>query len=247
MPVTRLASLLCWAIAVIAATACQSAPAAPTSAPAKAAEPTKPAAAPAAPAAASPAAAASPVAAASSVAATSPAPSASPAAAMSVSGTIDGVDGRILAITTENGPARVQVPETTRLEKEGPGTTADLQPGLSVGVTSLPDGTIKQVRIFQQSSNIRGSQSPMAGPDQGNTMTNARIISFDGRQLVIDLNGQQLPFAVAASTEVVKPLPASFADFTAGKMVSASGEPGPNGLLVATSAFLPGPRPNIAC
>jgi hypothetical protein len=229
-----------WIVGLLCLAACQPAPpAAPTSAPAKpAAQATSPAAA-----AASPAAIASPSP--SPVVLASPSPS--PAAATSVSGPIDSIAGRVLTVATNTGSRQVQVPESARIEQEGTGTVADLRPGLSVGITGRPDGTARSIRIFPAALGTpRPGQIPMSGPEQGNIMTNAVIESFDGQTLVVSAAGSSFRIAVPPEAEVLKPIPASFADLAAGKRVVATGTVAPDGTLVAATVNLLGPPPPLA-
>jgi hypothetical protein len=238
---TRRGSFALWIVGLLCLAACQPAPpAAPTSAPAK---PAVQATSPAPAAAASPAAVASPSPSPAAIASPSP----SPAAATSVSGPIDSIAGRVLTVATNTGSRQVQVPESARIEQEGAGTVADLRPGLSVGITGRPDGTARSIRIFPAALGTpRPGQIPMAGPEQGNIMTNAVIESFDGQTLVVSAAGSSFRIAVPPEAEVLKPIPASFADLAAGKRVIATGTAGPDGTLVAGTVNLLGPPPPLA-
>jgi hypothetical protein len=240
------ALLLCGAASLFLTVACQPGPAAsPTPAAAKpAAEPTKPIA-PAPPVAASPATVAS--AAPSPATAASPSPSPAAAGPPTIAGPIDTINGRTLTVASNTGPKQVLVPESARIEQEGKGAIADLKAGLSVGITGRPDGTAKSIRIFPTALGTpRPGQIPMAGPEQGNIMTNAVIDAFDGTMLTVAAAGSTYQIKVPADAEVLKPLPATFADLVAGKRVLAAGTPGPDGVLQATSVNLLGPPPPLA-
>jgi hypothetical protein len=197
--------------------ACSGAPAAPTAAPKTGAQPaaTKPAATTAtAPVAASPSsAAASPVAAGSAPAA-SPGASPSPATAANpvVSGEVDTVDGRNVAVATNTGVRKVRVADNATVLIEGAGTAADLKPGAMVGVTGKPDGTAVVVRLFPPGIVPKPSQFPMGGQQTGNVMTNASIVSFDGKSLTVDLGGEKATLQVPPEAQIVKPVPSSFAE-----------------------------------
>ena len=80
------------------------------------------------------------------------------------------------------------------------------------------------VRIFPQGIAPKPAQFPMAGPQAGNVMTNARIDSFDGRVLTLDLDGQKVPITVPPDAEIVKPAPARFDDIQAGARLVAAGD-----------------------
>jgi len=157
------------------------------------------------------------------------------------------VAGRVLTVATNTGPKQVQVPESARIEQEGKGAIADLKAGISVGVTGLPDGTAKSIRIFPTAQGTpRPGQIPMAGPEQGNIMTNAVVDSFDGKTLNLTAAGSKFSITVPPEAEVLKPLPATFADLAAGKRVLAAGATGPDGVLTATSVNVLGPPPPLA-
>ena len=135
-----------------------------------------------------------------------------------------------MSVATNTGVRRVHVPETASVTQEGLGTTADLQPGALVGVTGRPDGTAVVVRLFPSGITPKPDQFPMGGAQAGNVMTNARIDAFDGRVLTLDLGGQKVTITVPPEAQVVKPLPASFADLQPGKRVIAVGAPGADAL-----------------
>jgi len=109
-------------------------------------------------------------------------------------------------------------------------------------VTGKPDGTAISIRIFQSGVTIRPAQIPMAGAQQGNVMTNASIESFDGKTLVVAA-GDTIRLTVPADVEVLKPLPATFADLAVGKRITASGVASPDSNLVATAIYIPGLAP----
>src|SRR5438128_1782393 len=70
---------------------------------------------------------------------------------VTVNGTLNTISGRTLSISTNTGEVVVQLAEDSRIEGEGKGSLADLQPGLSVAITGQPDGsnvTAVSIRIF---------------------------------------------------------------------------------------------------
>ena len=230
--------LLVSAGGLLLAAACQTTPA-PSQPATSAPQPTKPAAAAVSPSPAVAIPSPSPALAAS--------PSPSPAAAPSVTGPIDSIAGRVLTIATSTGPRQVQVPEAARIEQEGRGGLADLRPFLSVGITGQPDGTAKSIRIFPAALGTpRPGQIPMTGPEQGNIMTNAVIESFDGRVLIVTAAGSRFQITVPPETEILKPVPASFADLEPGKRLIATGTLSADNTLVASTVNLLGPPPPLA-
>ncbi|MCC7370166.1 MAG: hypothetical protein IT306_17200 [Chloroflexi bacterium] len=222
--------------------ACGGTPPAPTAAPkteAKPAESKPTAAAPASPAAApagSPAAAAASPVAASPAAASSPSASASPAAASSpvaspaaaagppvVSGEVDAVDGRTLSVVTNTGVRKVRVADNATVLMEGKGGPDDLKVGQLVAITGKPDGTAIVVRLFPPGITPKPSQFPMGGAQAGNIMTNANVVSFDGRLLVVDFGGEKASIAVPPEAQIVKPVPSNFGEVKQGVRVIAVG------------------------
>jgi hypothetical protein len=151
------------------------------------------------------------------------------------------VEGRVVTVSTNVGVRRVQVPESAQIQQEGKGTTTDLQSGALVGITGRPDGTAVVVRIFPQGITPKPEQFPMGGPQAGNVMTNARIDSFDGRVLTVDVGGQKVPITVPAEAEIVRPEPASFADIQPGKRILAFGTPNGEVLQAQTVTILTQP------
>ncbi len=174
-------------------------------------------------------------------------PGATPAAPATVGGTVDGLAGHTLTVSTSNGARQVQIADDARIEQEGRGSTADLQPGLSVGVTSRADGTAVSIRIFPGALGTpRPGQFPLTGANQGNLMTNSVIQSFDGATLTVSAGSNRYQIRVPPEVEVLKPVPATLADLQAGKRVLAVGMPGPDGSLVATSINIVGTGPQPA-
>ena len=145
-------------------------------------------------------------------------------AASTVNGEVVSVEGRVVTVSTNLGVRQVRVPDATQVQQEGKAEPSDLEPGLLVGVTGRPDGTALVVRIFPQGIAPKPAQFPMAGPQAGNVMTNARIDSFDGRVLTLDLDGQKVPITVPPDAEIVKPAPARFEDIQAGARLVAAGD-----------------------
>jgi hypothetical protein len=243
---TRRAIVALAASSALVLSACGGAAPTPTAAPkteTKPAEATKPAAPAASPAAVSPAAAspvaspaalASPaaVAAAASPAAASasasPAASPSPAAASAnpfVAGDVDAIDGRILTVATNTGVRKVRVADNAVILKEGIGSLSDLVAGAMVGVTGKPDGTAVSVRFVPPGISPKPSQFPMTGAQAGNVMTNATIVSFDGKVLTVDLAGEKAMLTIPPETQIIKPQPSTFAEITPGVRVIAAGAP----------------------
>jgi hypothetical protein len=251
-PATRRALIALFASTSLVLVACGGTPPAPTAAPkteSKPAEAPKPAAPAAASPAASPAVAASPAAASSPAAAASPAasPGASPSPAAAAgpvaSGEVDAVDGRNVSVVTATGLRRVRVADNASIMIEGKGSNEDLKPGVLVGVTGKPDGTAVIVRLFPPGIAPKPSQFPMGGPQAGNIMTNATIASFDGKALVLDMGGERPTITVVPETQIVKPVPSTFAEVKPGARITAVGTPDGDLLVATTVTIITQPTP----
>ncbi len=118
--------------------------------------------------------------------------SSSPGAANpNVNGEVDIIERRTNTAATKTGWRKVVVPDAARIQAEPKGATGDLVPGVQVGVTGKPDGTAVSVRLFPPGIVPKPGQCPMNGAQAGTLMTNASIVSFDGKPLVVDLGGKR--------------------------------------------------------
>ena len=77
----------------------------------------------------------------------------------------------------------------------------------------------------------------MGGPQAGSIMTNASIVSFDGKALVVDLGGEKPTITVTPETRIAKPVPSTFSEIKPGARVTAVGTP-EGDLLVATTVTI---------
>jgi hypothetical protein len=150
---------------------------------------------------------------------------------------VDLIDGRA-TLSTNTGPATIQVNENTRYERQGTGTLSDIQPNQYVAVTGRPtgDGQVALlVRVFPvlQATVPARVNSPMDGPNTGNLMTNAIVESFANNRLTVRAAGESVSINTAPDTEVQRPEPASAADLIEGRRLVALGILGPDGVLQA--------------
>ena len=143
-----------------------------------------------------------------------------------VSGEVDSVDGRVVSVATATGLRSVRVADNASVLIEGQGSAEDLKAGVLVGITGKPDGTAVIVRLFPPGITPKPSQFPMGGPQAGNVMTNASIVSFDGKALVVDLGGEQRDHHRRPETQIVKPVPSSFAEIKPGHADRRAGHAG---------------------
>jgi hypothetical protein len=109
-----------------------------------------------------------------------------------VIGTIEGVDGRMLAVKTREGEVKVNVTDNVAVFGVVKATVADVKPGSFVGVGAMPqpDGSQKAIRVMIFADVQRGTgegHRPWVQP--GSTMTNATVettvSSNDGQVLMV--------------------------------------------------------------
>jgi hypothetical protein len=160
-----------------------------------------------------------------------------------VGGEVDAVDGRTLSVATATGVRKVRVADNASILIEGKGSAEDLRAGVLVGITGKPDGTAVVVRLFPPGIVPKPSQFPMGGAQAGNVMTNAAIVSFDGKALVVDLGGEKATIAVPPEAEIVKPVPSSFSEIKPGTRITALGVPEDNVLVAQTVTIITQPTP----
>ena len=113
-----------------------------------------------------------------------------------VVGTIEGVDGRTLAVKTKAGVVKVNVADNVAVFGVVKATLADIKPGAYIGVGAMPqpDGSQKAIRVMIFSEPQRGTgegHRPWVRP--GSTMTNATVEttvgSVDGRVVMVKYKG----------------------------------------------------------
>jgi hypothetical protein len=169
----------------------------------------------------------------------SPAASASPA----LNGEVDAVDGRVVSVATQTGVRKARIADNASILMEGKGVAEDLKPGVLVGITGKPDGTAVVVRLFPPGIVPKPSQFPMGGAQAGNVMTNASIVSFDGKALVVDLGGEKATISVPPEAQIVKPVPSTFAEIKPGTRIIAVGNPEGDVLVATTVTIITQPTP----
>lgn len=149
----------------------------------------------------------------------------------------------MVSVATATGVRRVRVADNATILIEGQGAAEDLKPGVLVGITGKPDGTAVIVRLFPPGITPKPSQFPMGGPQAGNIMTNASIASFDGRALVLDMGGEKPTITVVPETQIVKPVPSTFAEVKPGARIAAVGTPDGDVLVATTVTIIVQPTP----
>jgi len=152
--------------------------------------------------------------------------SASAQTPLRVRGTIDGVDGHLLAVKTRDGAMlKVKLADDARVLTLNKAALADVKPGVFVGITAMPqpDGTQKAVEIHIFPEAMRGTAEGHYPWDlmPNSTMTNANIesavVSNDGQILVMKYKDGEKKILVPPDVQVVMFAPAAVADIKAGQ------------------------------
>jgi hypothetical protein len=147
----------------------------------------------------------------------------------------------MVSVATATGVRKLRVADNATILIEGKGTVEDLKAGALVGITGKPDGTAVVVRLFPPGIVPKPSQFPMGGPQTGNVMTNAAIVSFDGKALVVDLGGEKATITVPPEAEIVKPVPSTFSEIKPGARIAALGAPEGETLVAQTVTIITQP------
>jgi hypothetical protein len=163
-----------------------------------------------------------------------------------VNGEVDSIDGRILSVATQTGIRKVRVADNATILMEGKGAPEDLKAGALVAITGKPDGTAQIVRFFPPGITPKPSQFPMGGAQAGSIMTNANVVSFDGKALVVDLGGEKQTITVLPETQIVKPNPSTFSELKPGVRVIALGQPEGDTIVAQTVTISTQPNPTRA-
>jgi hypothetical protein len=81
----------------------------------------------------------------------------------------------------------------------------------------------------------------LGGPQTGSIMTNASIVSFDGKALVVDLGNEKQTITMVPDSQIVKPVPSTFSEIKPGIRVSAFGTPDGDVLTAQTITIITQP------
>ena len=147
-------------------------------------------------------------------------------APLRVRGTIESVDGMILAVKARDGTMlKVKLANDARVLTLNKASLADVKPGTFVGITAMPqpDGTQKAVEIHIFPEAMRGTAEGHYPWDlmPNSTMTNANIessvVSNDGQILVMKYKDGEKKIFVPPDVQVVMFAPAAVADIKAGQ------------------------------
>lgn len=145
-------------------------------------------------------------------------------------GTIEGVDGDVLAVKSRGGED-VKLHMTRDMQVVGITTISlsDIKIGSFIGATTVPgpDGSQNAVEVHVFPENMRGTGEGSRPYDlrPNSTMTNATVAqtvaSNDGHTLMVKYKGGEKKVVVSPDTPVVTYVPADKSDLKAGAKVVA--------------------------
>jgi hypothetical protein len=165
-----------------------------------------------------------------------------PPAPSRVRGTIEAVDGDVLAVKSRSGEdfklhmgADMRVVGITRI------TLADIKVGSFIGATTVPgpDGQADavEVHVFPESMRGTGEGSRPFDLRPNSTMTNATVaesvVGNEGHTLTVKYKGGEKKVVVLPDTPVVTYVPADKSELKAGAKVIAFIKPLPDGSFEA--------------
>ncbi|MFC7735594.1 hypothetical protein ACFQX4_06980 [Roseomonas sp. GCM10028921] len=159
-----------------------------------------------------------------------------------VRGTIAGLSGRELTVTTrEGGTAAIRLAENVSVSALRRVELASVTPGTYIGTAAEPgpDGVWRALEVLVFPEAMRGTGEGHFAWDLTPTssMTNATVDSAvegnDGRSLTLTARGQRVRIVVPPDAPVVTPIPASIEDLRPGAQVFLVATPGPDGSLTA--------------
>ena len=155
-----------------------------------------------------------------------------------IRGTIESVDGAMLAIKSREGTdMKVRVTDNVAVFGVAKTELSEIKPGSYIGVTAMPepDGTQKAVAVHIFPETQRGAAEGFRPWDQraGSTMTNATVAETvkgtDGQNILVKYKDGEKKVAVSPDTPVVTYVPADKSDLKAGVKVIAFTKKLPDG------------------
>jgi len=148
-----------------------------------------------------------------------------------VRGTIEGVDGDVLAVKSRGGEdVRLRMTDDIRVIGIIKISLADIKVGSFIGITTVPgpDGgeDAIEVHVFPEEMRGTGEGSRPFDLRPNSTMTNATVAESvagnDGRTLLIKYKDGEKKVVVSSDTPVVTYVPADKSDLKAGAKVIAA-------------------------
>jgi len=159
-----------------------------------------------------------------------------------IRGTIDGIAGRDMTLTTREGSkVTIRLADNVGVSALRRLALSDIAPGSYIGTAAEPgeDGVWRALEVLVFPEAMRGTGEGHYAWDLTPTssMTNATVDSAvqanDGRSLTLTARGQQVKVMVPPDVPVVTPVPATFEDLKPGAQVFLAATPGADGTLSA--------------
>jgi hypothetical protein len=159
-----------------------------------------------------------------------------------IRGTIDGLSGRDLTVTTREGQkVTVHLPDNIGVSALRRVELSSVTPGTFIGTAAEPgpDGVWRALEVLVFPESMRGTGEGHYAWDltPSSSMTNATVDSAvqgnDGRSLTLTTRGQQVKVLVPPDVPVVTPIPASMDDLKPGVQVFLIASAGADGTLSA--------------
>ncbi len=158
-----------------------------------------------------------------------------------IRGTIIGLEGNALTVTTRAGDRLVvTLAENTTVAALRRVALADLTPGTAVGVVAVPDqdGELRAtaITVLPPGMRITELQAPWdTAPDasMNNGPVEAAVDSGSGRDLTLNILGRRVLVRVPAETPLLMPIPASRSDLVPSATVFINAMRGEAGQLTA--------------
>ena len=130
-----------------------------------------------------------------------------------VKGTIEKVDGNVLAVKTAEGPARIALADNAMIVAVVKASMADVKEGTFLGSAAMPqpDGTQKalEVHIFPEQMRGTGEGHRAYAPVPNSTMTNgaasgATVTGVDGGTMTVKYKGGEKKIVVPPGTPIMR-------------------------------------------
>ena len=159
-----------------------------------------------------------------------------------IRGTISGLDGRTLTVTTREGKSvAIGLPDKVRLNVVKKVDMSAITPGTFIGTAAVPgaDGGVRAIEVVVFPEAARGTGEGHYDWDlaPGTSMTNANVDaaveSKSGRELTLSYKGGSVKVTVPPDVPMVTPLPATLADLKAGAPVFVVARKGDDGTMSA--------------
>lgn len=168
--------------------------------------------------------------------------------AIPVRGTITGLEGDVLLVTTREGrDMKIELARDTAISYLKALKLEDLKPGTPLGTTAVvgPDGKLvaKEVRVSTAGPQRREGHWDMDRP--GDTMTNGSMSGAaqrgnNGREITVTYQGGSKVIVVPENTPVLVPVPADRSYLKRGETVAITASMNNDGKLIASRVQLSG-------